>query len=89
MRETPKLTKQDIVVLRAIHEAGCDTPGIIARIADIRTSSPRETAARHCIKLTKLGLAQKAGTAMFPEWQITEAGRRALASVPRPSGGGR
>ena len=76
---TGKLTKQDIVVLAALVKAGGpETPGRLASNAALRTSSPRETAARHLIKLTKMGLAFKSGTAMFPKWEATFEGRAAL-----------
>lgn len=72
-----KLTEQDRVVLSALGESPASS-GLIARAAKIRTSSPGETAARHCIKLTKVGLAVKSGTRTFPAWAITPAGRAAL-----------
>lgn len=76
-----KLSKQDWRVLRALDQVGRYTPAHptwVGGAAQIRTYSVRETAARHLIKLTKLGLAEKRGTRMFPSWIITEAGRQAL-----------
>lgn len=46
-----------------------DWPGSIARRAGIRTSSPTETVSKFCIQLTKLGLAEKSGSRMFPKWR--------------------
>lgn len=75
-----KLTKQDREVLTSLDMYGSDSvsPRRVAAKSGIRTSSPGETAARHLIKLTKLGLADKTGSRMFPEWRINEAGRQAL-----------
>lgn len=41
----------------------------IAERAGITTSSPRETAAKFCIQLVDLGLAEKGGSPQFPEWR--------------------
>ncbi len=46
-----------------------ESPDAIARKAGIYTTSPRETAAKFCIQLVKLGLAEKGGTPMFPRWR--------------------
>lgn len=76
-----KLTDWQKRVLETLERYGCQQPGMVAARAFIRTSSPRETAARHCINLVKLGLAEKKGTRMYPEWQITEAGRAILSDL--------
>lgn len=77
-----KLTELDLSVLVALQKIGTpETSGTIARQAGIRTMSPRETAARHCIRLTKSGLALKSGTRMFPKWEITYEGRAALSEL--------
>lgn len=73
-----KLTAQDRRVLRALSICSPATSRVVASEANIRTSSPSETAARHLIRLTNLGLAEKKGTCMFPHWIILEAGRAAL-----------
>jgi hypothetical protein len=74
------LTKQDVRILQTlIYIGGAESPGIIAAKAGLRTSSPRETAARHCIKLTKLGYAFKSGSPMFPKWEATFDGRALIA----------
>ena len=76
MRE---LTRQDRTILQALGEVGnMGSAHTAARLARIKTYSPAETAARHCIKLTKLGLAEKKGTRMFPSWRISDAGRALL-----------
>lgn len=77
------LTRQDRKVLQALADVPLK-PGIIAQRAGIRTYSPRETASRHCIRLVGLGLAEKTGTAMFPEWKLTEQGRAALSEAGQP-----
>lgn len=72
-----KLTKQDVVILRALDQFACGASSReIADSAGIRTTSPTETAARHLIKLAKLGLSEKVGTRMFPMWRVTAAGHR-------------
>ncbi len=82
-----KLTQQDRDVLSALEMCGREaSAGIVAAKAWLRTSSPRETAARHLIKLTKLGLAEKTGTRMFPTWRITEAGRQAIKEQEQTNG---
>ena len=73
-----KLTAQDRKVLAALDRHSGASSYAIAQGAGIRTVSPKETAARHLIKLTKEGLAEQTGTRMFPSWRITEAGRQAL-----------
>lgn len=81
-----KPTKTDLAILQTLggyHHAVY--PGILARDHGIRTTSPRETAARHLIKLTKLGLAEWSGTRMWPKWRITEAGRKALSDLNKES----
>ncbi len=40
----------------------------VARLAEIKTMSRGETAAKYCISLTKKGLAVKHGSRMFPKW---------------------
>jgi hypothetical protein len=42
---------------------------VIGQKADLRTMSNRETAAKFCIILTKLGLAERGGTRTFPLWR--------------------
>lgn len=74
-----KLTPLDRAVLSALDYTPLRAH-LIARMAKIHTMSPSETAARHCIKLTKAGLAEKIGTRMFPSWRITEAGRALLST---------
>lgn len=76
------LTRQDMKVLAALQDVPL-RPTIIALNAGIRTMSPRETAARHCIKLVRLGFAEKVGKPMFPEWKLSEAGRAALSEETR------
>jgi hypothetical protein len=78
MDATMTLTKQDLVILRALDAFIRASSREIARRADLQTSSPTETAARHLIRATKLGLAEQVGTRMFPLWRITPAGRSAL-----------
>lgn len=73
-----KLTEQDLFVLEALSICTPATSGVVATEARIRTSSPSETAARHLIKLTKMGMADKQGTRSFPHWTITPACRAAL-----------
>lgn len=75
-----KLTEQDQYVLLCLdmYKPNSVSARRIAHNSRIRTSSPSETAARHLIKLTKLGLAEKTGTRVFPEWRITTAGLSAL-----------
>ena len=73
-----KLTAQDRKVLAALDRHSGASSYAIAQGAGIRTMSPKETAARHLIKLTKEGLAEQTGTRMFPSWRITEAGRQSL-----------
>ena len=46
------------------------SPDEIAHLAGIHTISPRETASRYCIQLTKDGRAEKGGTGMFPRWRL-------------------
>jgi hypothetical protein len=46
-----------------------DYAGVIARRAGIYTTSPSETAAKFCIQLVKLGMAEKGGSRMFPKWR--------------------
>lgn len=75
-----KLTTQDRRVLRALSICSPATSRVVASEANIRTSSPSETAARHLIRLTTLGLAEKQGTRMYPCWIVTSAGRQALAT---------
>ena len=79
-------TKADRAILAALDKYPDGVmPGILARDHGIRTMSPRETASRHLIKLTKLGLAEKDGTRVWPRWRITEAGRKALSETdPTP-----
>lgn len=49
-------------------------PDSIARAAGFHSRvSPRETAAKFCIQLVKLGLAEKAGTQRFPMWRRVPA----------------
>lgn len=76
---TVKLTERQQQVLKVLDRYGLQQPGVIAARAFIRTSSPRETAAKHCINLVKLGFARKRGTRMYPEWEITQAGRDVLS----------
>lgn len=78
-----KLSAQDWSVLRALSICSPATSRVVASEARIRTSSPSETAARHLIRLTRLGLAEKQGTRMFPHWIILEAGRAALEKEKR------
>jgi len=81
-QNTKTLTSQDRAVLEALSKYPDGARSYaVAQKAGIRTSSPRETAGRHLIKITKLGLADSIGTRMFPVWRITEAGRTALAQV--------
>lgn len=76
------LTKQDLVVLTALAKIDRpQDPSDLARLAGIRTSSPRETAARHCIKLTGLGLAFKSGSRAYPKWEATFDGRAVIAEL--------
>lgn len=72
------LTPQDWKILRAL-SAEPTSPGIIANRAGIQTSSPRETASHHCIRLTRKGFAEKTGTAMLPKWMLSERGKTAIA----------
>lgn len=77
-----RLTKQDRLVLAEL--AGLENPvssTVLAERCNLRTYSPRETAARHAIRLASLGLAEKLGTTREPQWQITDAGRSALHSI--------
>ena len=43
--------------------------GVVARRAGIHTISPSETAAKFCIQLVKLGLAEKGGERQYPMWR--------------------
>lgn len=81
-----QLTKQDLVVLKALVEIGRpETPSNIAGHARIRTSAPRETAARHCIRLTGLGLAFKSGSRAYPKWEATFDGRAVILALEPPA----
>ena len=81
-REQAGLTEMDLSTLVAILSFGSEgaTSGQVAGKARFRTMSPRETAARHCIRLVAAGYAKRGGTRMFPKWRITPAGRAALAN---------
>jgi hypothetical protein len=46
-----------------------DRPDVIARRVGITTRSPRETASKFCIRLVRLGLAERAGQKQFPQWR--------------------
>ena len=46
-----------------------DHPDVIARRAKITTVSPRETASKFGIQLTKLGKAERGGSKQFPQWR--------------------
>lgn len=46
-----------------------ETPDLIASRAGINTYSPRETAAKYCIQLVKLGLAEEGGAPHYPKWR--------------------
>lgn len=67
-----KLTDRQRQVLNALTEE-FEHPGRIAGRAQIYTCSPGETAAKYCIQLTKLGLAEKGGKKMFPKWRKASA----------------
>lgn len=58
MTDAPKLTPRQQQVYDVLTEEW-QNPSEIARRARIRTTSPRETAATHCIALVKLGLAER------------------------------
>ena len=64
-----KLTPRQKQVYEALPFVDFEHPGIIARKAGVRTISSSETAAKFCIQLVKLGLAEKGGTRMFPLWR--------------------
>lgn len=62
------LTERQQQVLSALTDA-FEGPRIIANRAKITTSSPGETAAKFCIQLVALGLAEKGGSPQFPKWR--------------------
>lgn len=68
VRSTISLTPREKQVYNALTDVA-ESPGVIASRADIRTISPRETAATFCRKLTRRGLAIKGGTPMCPKWR--------------------
>jgi hypothetical protein len=62
------LTPRQAQVLKALDDEFA-RPDLIAARAGVRTSSPRETAAKYCIQLVTLGLAEKGGTPAYPKWR--------------------
>ncbi len=73
-----KITPQDTRIPCALGGLVEGFSSAVARQANITTMWPSETAGRHLIKLTKLGLAEQIGTRALPAWHITPAGRAAL-----------
>jgi len=71
MMDASKLTFRQKVVLSVLTD-DFEQPGIIANLAHIHTTSPRETASKFCIQLTNLGFAEKGGTPKFPKWRRTQ-----------------
>lgn len=71
------LTKRELQVYNVLGDT-FQSPYRIADAAGLRTTSPKETASRYCIRLVSKGFAEKGGTPMFPEW------RRAPAKGPTP-----
>ncbi|KQP61040.1 helix-turn-helix domain-containing protein [Methylobacterium sp. Leaf108] len=65
-----KLTPRERQVFEALSPTFARNSREIAKLAGIRTSSSSETAAHYCIRLVAKGLAEKRGTAMFPEWKL-------------------
>jgi len=66
--DKPKLSMRQQQVFDVLTNA-FQRPWAIAQAAGITTTSPGETAAKFCIQLVKLGLAEKGGSPMFPEWR--------------------
>ena len=70
-----RLTSRDIDILIELNNHTSADPIQIAKAVGIYTTSPRETTARHLIKLTKMNLARKTGLRSNPRWEITKAGQ--------------
>lgn len=68
MTETPKLTPRQQQVYDVLDDEW-QNPSEIARRANIRTTSPRETASTHLIALVKLGLAERNAIREMPMWR--------------------
>lgn len=49
--------------------------------AGFRNFSPSETAARHLIRLSHMGLVERKGTRSYPSWFITESGKALIGET--------
>lgn len=85
MTEAAKLTAQDRIVLAVLLDEPASSY-LVAERAGFSSMCRRENAARHCIKLSKMGLAIRMGKRSLPHWRITPAGRSALSAPIQPKG---
>lgn len=68
MTDAPKLTARQQQVYDALtNDWACSYD--VAKRAGIRTQSPTETAARHCIALVKMGLVERGTARWFANWR--------------------
>jgi hypothetical protein len=62
-----KITPRERDIYNVLSDVPLSSSEIAQRVG-ICWVSPSEAAARHCISLTKKGLAVKRGSRMFPKW---------------------
>lgn len=74
-----KLTARQYQVFNALEDKFASS-ALIANRAGIHTISKSETAAKFCIQLVKLGLAEKGGTRAFPTWRRAPLSREPTKS---------